>query len=297
MIRVKQLALLLALPFIHQPLAAEPNKEPEIPTTGLKPLRPATEAQFAFLCLNNVKIAKSEDLKQALVKWFKLSSEKEIHEWKFKPETQTFSWRIGRSRFVASFEAQPIPKDDIRYASNNSIHWPNAEQEMLKHAAHYTITCTSIHHEPWHAALDLSHAIAALTETHQPTGIYWGDASIVHAPNSFLKQANYQLDQAGKVPSSLWIGILFESNTKGGWNIFTDGFSPLGHKDIEIHNSQLQRTLLFDLLNDLKQRVLERKLKLTNDLIIDGPDNTQWKINTGKSIIGKTKPVWILTQQ
>ena len=168
---------------------------------------------------------------------------------------------------------------------------------MLKHVAHYTITCTSIHREPWHAALDLTHTLAAFAETHIPTGVYWGDASIVHAPESFLKQANYHHGEAGKIPGALWVGILFESNTQGGWNIFTDGFSPLGYKDIEIHNSQLQRIVLFEFLNGLKQKVLARKLTLTNGLTLDGPDKTQWKVSTGASIIGKAKPVWILTQQ
>jgi hypothetical protein len=294
---IKKLSLLLALPLALQPLLAEPNKDQQIPTTGLKPLRPATEAQFAFLCLDNGEMAKPEDIQKALVKWFKLDSEKDIHEWKFNPKTISYSWRIGRSRFVATLEQQPIPKDDIRYASNNSLHWPDAEAEMLKHAAHYTITCTSIHREPWHAALDLSHAIAALAETHTPSGIYWGDASIVHSPESFLKQASYQHGEAGTLPGGLWVGILFESNTKGGWNIFTDGLSPLGYRDIEIHNSQLKRTALFELLSELKQNVLARKLTLQNGLTLDGPEDTKWKVSTGESIIGKSKPVWLLTQQ
>lgn len=294
---LKKLSLLLLLPLTVLPLTAEPNKAQQIPTTGLQPLLPATEAQFAFLCLDEAKVAKVEDIKKALLKWFKLASQEEIHEWKYNEETMSFSWRIGRSRFVASYEAQPIPKDDIRYASNNSLHWPDAEQEMLKHTAHYTITCTSIHREPWHAALDLSHTIAALAETHNPSGIYWGDASIVHSPESFLKQASFQHGEVGNIPGSLWVSILFESNTKGGWNIFTDGFSPLGHKDIEIHNSQLKRVELFDFLNTLKQDVLARKLTLTNNLVLDGPEDTKWTLSTGESIIGKPKPVWILTQQ
>ncbi|MGJ8674197.1 hypothetical protein [Rubritalea sp.] len=297
MIHIKKLSLLLSLPLLLQPLIAEPNQNQEIPTTGLKPLSPATEAQFAFLCLDNGEVASEADLKKALVKWFELASEQDIHEWKLNPKTQSFSWRIGRSRFVATHENQAIPKDDIRYASNNSLHWPDAEQEMLKHSAHYTITCTSIHREPWHAALDLTHTLAAFTETHDTSGVYWGDASIVHSPESFLKQASYQLDDTGEIPGALWISILFESNTNGGWNIFTDGFSPLGFQDIEIHNSQLKRTNLFQLLNKTKQQVLERKLKLSNDLIIDGLDDSKWKVSTGASIIGKDKPVWILTQQ
>lgn len=296
--RLLGLLLLITIPLLHaEPTAIEDNSA-EIPTTGLVPLRPATEAQFAFLCLDNAKVAGSEDLKASLVKWFRLNSADEIRKFSYKPESQSFSWGIGRSRFVATLEALPIPNDDIRYASNNSLHWPDAENQMLKHNANYTITCVSIHRTPWHAALDLSHALAAFSETHDTTGIYWGDAAIVHSPESFVKQADYQLGSPNKkVPSGLWVGILFESDTKGGWNIFTDGMRTLGHKDIEIHSSQLARTTLFATLNTLKHNILTNQLTLKNDLVIDGDDASKWKVTTGASVIGKTQPVWILTQQ
>jgi|GEM_PF-2437645 hypothetical protein len=295
--RILGLLLLFTFPFLHAEPTADEGGAAEIPTTGLVPLRPATEAQFAFLCLDNAKVAKVDTLKASLVKWFKLNSPNEILEFAYKPKTQSFSWRIGRSRFVATLEALPVPNNDIRYASNNSLHWPDAEKQMLTHQANYTVTCVSIHRTPWHAALDLSHALAAFAETHDTTGIYWGDAAIVHSPGSFLKQADYQLGTAKKIPSVLWVGILFESDTKGGWNIFTDGMRTLGHKDIEIHSSQLARSKLFATLNTLKHDILTKKLALKNDLVIDGDDASKWKVSTGASVIGKTQPVWILTQQ
>ncbi len=295
--RILGLLLLFTFPLLHaEPTVAEDNSA-EIPTSGLVPLRPPTEAQFAFLCLDNDKVAESKALKASLVKWFRLNSPDEIRKFTYKPDSQSFSWGIGRSRFVASLEALPVPNDDIRYASNNSLHWPDAEKQMLTHQANYTITCVSIHRTPWHAALDLSHALAAFAETHDTTGIYWGDAAIVHSPESFLKQADYHLGSAKKVPSGLWIGILFESDTKGGWNIFTDGMRTLGHKDIEIHSSQLARTKLFATLNTLKHDILTKKLALKNDLVIDGDDASKWKVTTGASVIGKAKPIWLLTQQ
>lgn len=278
-------------------LFAETADTQKIPTAGLVPLRPAIEVQFAFLCLDEAKMTSADEIQTALVKWFDLKSKDEIRKFKFNEVTKSFSWGIGRSRFVATYEGLPIPKDDIRYAANNSLHWPDAEKQMLTHKAHYTVTCTSIHREPWHAALDLTYALAALADAHKTTGIYWGDASIVHSPEGFQRLASYKLDSAAKIPSSLWIGLLFESDTKGGWNIFTDGFSPLGRQDIEIHSSQLARTKLFTFLNDLQQDVFSNKVDLKDDLILTDADSNKWKVSTGKSAIGKQKPVWIITQQ
>ena len=288
------LFLFLCIPFLQ---AAETPAEQEIPLSELVPLRQGPEAQFAFLCLDNGKIAHPDALKASLVKWFKLKSADEIRKFKYKPATRGFSWGIGRSRFVATLELLPIPKGDILYAANNSLHWPGADEKILKHQAHYTITCTSIHRTPWHAALDLTHALAALTETHDTTGIYWGDAAIVHSPESFLHQAKYYVGSEQKIPGSLWIGILFEADKSGSWNIFTDGFSPLGHKDIEIHGSQLKRTELFALIDQVKQDVFSKKITLTADLIISDKNGGNWKVSEAKSIIGKSQPIWLLTQQ
>lgn len=287
------LLLLLSLCTLH----AEPTDTQKIPTSGLVPLRPAIEVQFAFLCLDEAEMASADEIKTTLIKWFDLKSKDEIRKFKFNEVTKSYSWGIGRSRFVATYEPLPIPKDDIRYAANNSLHWPDAEKQMLTHKAHYTVTCTSIHREPWHAALDLTHTLAALSDCHQPTGVYWGDASIVHSPASFQHLAGYKLDSASKIPSSLWVGLLFESDTKGGWNIFTDGFSPLGRRDIEIHSSQLARTKLFSFLNDVQQDVFSNKVELKDGLILNDVDSNKWIVSTGKSVIGKEKPVWILTQQ
>lgn len=292
--RYLALLLLLSAPFLN---AVESTLEQQIPVAELVPLSKAPEAQFAFLCLDNGKITQPDALKKSLIKWFKLKSETGVKNLQYKPVTRTFSWTIGRSRFVATQELLPIPKNDILYAANNSLHWPGADEKILKHQAHFTITCTSIHRTPWHAALDLTHALAALAETHDTTGIYWGDASIVHPPETFLHQANYYVGADKKIPASLWVGILFESTKEGHWNIFTSGLGPLGHKDIEIHHSALKRTELFALINQVKQDALAKKITLRNDLIYTATNGARWQVSTAKSILGNEKPIWLLTSQ
>lgn len=296
------LFLLLCLPALHaaetQVKPTAPADEQAIPLNELVPLRQGPEVQFAFLCLDNGKIAHPDALKASIVKWFKLKSADDIRKFKYNAASRSFSWGVGRSRFVATLELLPIPKGDILYAANNSLHWPGADEAILKHQANYTVTCTSIHRTAWHAALDLTHAIAALSDCHDPTGVYWGDAAIVHSPDSFLHQANYYVgDAQKKIPGALWVGILFEADKNGGWNIFTDGFGPLGHKDIEIHTSQLKRGELFALIDQVKQDVFSGKITLKADLTITDKNNGKWIVSEAQSILGNKKPIWLLTQQ
>lgn len=288
MIRCIGILLLCILPLLHA------QTTQEIPTEGLVPLRPAPEAQFAFLCVNDTAATTPEAFKASLVKWFKLKDSKEIKHFSHDAKNRTFSWMIGRSKFVATQEMLPMPKDDIRYSSNNSLHWPDAEATMLKHQTHYTVNCVSIHRTPWHATLDLTKAIAALAEMHDTTGIYWGDASIVHPPEMFMRLAKFEKGSEDKIPSSLWVGLLFESNTKGGWNIFTKGMEPLGFREMEIHSSQLQRSELFSFLNALKRDIISGEVQLSENMVIEDLDGNEWKATTGKSIIGREAPVWIL---
>ena len=101
-------------------------------------------------------MTKLDTFRAALVKWFKLKSPDEIKRLAHNEVTNSLTWSIGRSRFVATLENAPIPKADLQYASNNSLHWPDAEKVMLTHKAHFTVSCISIHRQPWRAALDLT---------------------------------------------------------------------------------------------------------------------------------------------
>lgn len=274
------------------------GEQQQIPLNELVPLSNPPEAQFAFLCLNNGHIAPPDALKKSLIKWFRLKSANEVKNLQYRPSTRSFAWTIGRSRFVATQELLPIPKDDILYAANNSLHWPGADAQIILHKAHFTVTCTSIHRTPWHAALDLTHALAALAETHDTTGVYWGDASIIHSPESFLHQANYYVGAADtKIPGALWIGILFESDKAGHWNIFTNGFEPLDYKDIEIHGSGLKRSELLAFVDQVKQHVLSQKITLIEGLKLKAPDGNEWQVSQAKSILGNEKLIWLLTPQ
>ena len=289
------LAITLGLFFSPAAIAQEPSKDAQIPVAELVPLRPINEAQFAFLCLENRTLASAEDIQAALVQWFQLESADEIHEFGLDRKSEIIKWRIGRSRFVAVLEAAPIPNGDTHYAARNSLHWPDAKTEVDKHQANFTVTCTSIHRSPWHAAVDLTHALAALTDTHSTIAIYWGDASILHEPVSFLEQAKWQLGSAEPAPSNLWVGLLFEAHPKGGWNIYTDGLQPLGHRDIEIHNSDFDRPRLFDFLTSIRKQVIAGTLKIKEGMSHKDAEGTTWQFESAKSLIEKSQPIWKLS--
>lgn len=290
------LVILFSIICTTLPILAEPaNQAPaEIPT-DLVPLQPEIEAQFAFLCLNDTKQATDEAIKAALVRWFKLKSTHEIIAFNHKVETDTISWAIGKSRFVAALSSYPIPASDIQYAANNSrLHWPDAEKIMLTHKAHYTINCTSRHAKPWQAALDLTHAIAAFAEIHNSTGIYWGDASILHQPKTFLNDARYEPGSA--LPAALWVGILIEPHAKNQTvSIYTDGMPALGQQEIEIHHAKVNQQDLYALMLSLTQDVLDGKVTLEPGKTITAPNKQIFSIGKAESAIKEKSSVWLLS--
>ncbi|WP_018970967.1 DUF4261 domain-containing protein [Rubritalea marina] len=271
------------------------DADQQIPVAELVPLRPANEAQFAFLCLENNQLASEETIKEELTRWFKLNTDQQIHEFSIDAVAKVVQWRIGRSRFVAVLEDAPIPSGDTHYAAENSLHWPDAKTEVDKHKANITITCTSIRRPAWHAAADLTHALAAFTDAHPTIAVYWGDASILHEPSSFLKQAEWRIGSPAPAPSNLWVGLLFEAHAKGGWNIFTDGMHPLGLRDIEIENSQLDRPRLFDMLTMLRKQAIAGTLKIEDGTEVQDSHGATWQFQSAKSLIEKAEPVWRLS--
>lgn len=274
-------------------LVADPAVE-KIPA-DLVPLQPTLETQFAFLCLDDATPASDDAIRQSLIRWFSLDSPDSIRAFKRNPDTDTISWSIGKSRFVAVLANSAIPKSDIQYASRNSLlHWPDAEKSMLKHKAHYTINCTSQHPKPWMAALDLTHAIAAFTEVHKATGIYWGDASIVHAPQTFLVDAKHK--PGSPLPAALWVGMLIESHdTPKSTSIYTDGMNTLGQLEIEVHKTEESLQDVYAFMLYLSQEVLDGNISLETEKSLTAPNGTVFSISKAKSAIKEKETIWLLT--
>ncbi|GAA5494665.1 hypothetical protein Rhal01_00828 [Rubritalea halochordaticola] len=276
--------------------AAPPTKS-DIPE-GLVPLAPKQTTHFAFLCLKDKEMAKDADIKAALMRWFQLKDESEIVRYKQDPQKGTLSFTIGKARFVAALAEYSIPAPDLQYASNNSLHWPDAEKELLQQQAHYTVTCTSIYPKKWMTSLALSKAISALAETHHPLGIYWGDASIVHSPETFIKLSKQELRADNKnIPADLWVGILLEKHKDGTVSAYTDGLRVLGFREMEIQNSQLDRTKAYSILSALSLQVVRNNQTIQENEEVATPEDGSYPTKLGDSNIGRKQKVIVISAQ
>lgn len=289
--------LFLSAPLLHADEKAEaPAEKKDIPE-GLVPITPQQSTQFAFLCLKDKTMGSEADIKKALAKWFQLKDESEIVRFTQDKEKGTMSWTIGRARFVATLAEYSIPKPDIQYAAANSLHWPDAEKILLEQQAHYTVSCTSIYPEPWMTAMALSKAIGALAETHVALGIYWGDASIVHNPASFLKLAQHPLSQDDKdIPSSLWVGILLEKHKDGTMSGYTDGLRVLGHMELEIQNSKESPQQVYSILSTLSSQIINGRKTIEDNSEISSDEGRGYKAKYGASAIDRPQKVVLISR-
>lgn len=289
--------LLLSSPgMLAEEQAEAPVQKQAIPE-NLTPLTPQQNSQFAFLCLKDKTMAEEAEIKKALVKWFQLKDESEIIRYAQNKEKGTITWTIGRARFVATLADYSLPKQDIQYASANSLHWPDAEKTLLEQQAHYTISCTSIYPQQWMTAMALSKTVAALTETHTALGIYWGDASIVHNTVSFVKLAKRPLAPDSKeIPSSLWVGILLEKHKDGTMSGYTDGMRVLGYKEMEVQHSKESAAKVYSILSSLSDQVINGRTVIEDNTPVSSDEGRDYKAKFGASAIDRPEQIILISQ-
>lgn len=141
----------------------------------------------------------------------------------------------------------------------------------------------------------LSKAIQALALTHKPLGIYWGDASIVHHPESFAALSTRPLDADSKnIPVDLWVGILLDKHKDGTISAYTDGMKVLGYKEYEIHKSKKTAIQLYTILGKLTNLTVNNTLHLKDGTPVKLNEDITLQTKFGPSAIGKDQTVIIV---
>jgi len=276
------LALLTALPAFVAP--------PESRADALKKTRDGPP--FAFLCLRSDRLPDSEELGRQLNKWLKTTETNPISELKVDKEgALTVSFQFDGHPFVAGLIDQPIPAKDLDYACKNSFFWPEAAEALSHHSSHLIVTALGDYDKPWQRAMRLSQVMAACIDSFDSIGVYWGHASVVHAPSFFLQGMREAEPNVNRLPVELWTGFLRTERDDKSVDMYTDGLDVFGCMEFEIVQSKLPMPELFEMLISMSRYVI-----FNGNVIGDGDtvgSNANEKIVThfSKSAIGRKTEV------
>jgi len=247
---------------------------------------------FAFLCLRSDQLPVIEELERQLNKWLDTTGEKNISDLRLDEEgALTVSFTYDDHDFVAGLIDQPIPDEDLNYACGNSFFWPQASEALSHHSSHLIVTALGDYDQPWQRALRLSQVMAACIESFDSVGVYWGHASVVHAPEFFLQGMREAEPNVNHLPVELWTGFLRTERDDKTVDMYTDGLDVFGCMEFEIVESKLPMPELFEMLISMSRYVI-----FNGNVIGDGDtvgSNAEEQIVTRftKSVIGRKAEV------
>jgi hypothetical protein len=154
----------------------------------------------------------------------------------FRRDGDVLSVEVGAAFGAISLMPVPIPAGDIRAACAASLAWPESESTLQKHTAHL-ICVVKGPVEPKTAAFQLTKLVAAVCQTSPALGVYWGSATMVHAPEVFVGQAREMTEDI--LPLYLWIQFA-ASARDGKVTLWTHGMWSLGFMELEVVESARQ---------------------------------------------------------
>lgn len=247
---------------------------------------------FAFLCLHSDRLPDSDELSRQLNKWLKTTDTNSISELKIEKESAlTVSFQFDGQSFVAGLIDQPIPQKDLDYACGNSFFWPEAAEALSHHSSHLIVTALGDYDKPWQRALRLSQVMAACIETFDCLGVYWGHASVVHAPEFFLQGIREAEPNVDDLPVELWTGFLRTERDDNSVDMYTNGLDVFGCMDFEIVESNLTLPELFEMLISMSRYVIFNGNVIGDGDTVGSNPEEQVVTHFTKSVIGRSAAV------
>jgi len=154
----------------------------------------------------------------------------------------------GLMAFVSLMPA-PIPWGDLEFPCACNPFWPEATEKMQAHTAHFVVVLNGLS-TPRTIRIHLTRLVAAILGCHPCTGVYWGEALLVHSPEAFLEMAPLVTMDAG-LPANLWINFQLVPNPDNTVSLLTMGMSAFGLMEIEVLNSEKEPVEIFARAADL----------------------------------------------
>jgi hypothetical protein len=118
-------------------------------------------------------------------------------------------------------------------------------QALRDHTAHLILHVGSGELDALDTWLLLTKLAAAVVQSTDAAGVYWGAASTIHEPAVFTELAKSASRE--EPPLMIWVGF-HTSRTDAGTSVFTTGMDAFGAMDIEVRDSELEPSAIVERL-------------------------------------------------
>jgi hypothetical protein len=246
---------------------------------------------FAFLCLDSNQVPDLDQVERALLKWLPVDDSRQVSDLEVRQEAGepiAISFTFDGRAFAAGLIDRSIPQEDLDYACGNSFFWPGAAEVLERHNCHLIVTALGDYDHPWQRALRLSEVMAACIEAFEGSlGVYWGHASVVHAPEFFLQGVRESGDEMARLPVELWTGFLRTERDDKTADMYTDGLDVFGCMEFEIVASKQSMEEMFEMLIGMSRYVIFHGNVIRDGDTVGGNEEEKIVTHYAHSVIGR----------
>lgn len=197
-------------------------------------------------------------------------------------DDETAILNINGETVAIGFMPAPIPQPELESMFSYSYLWKNAENEVKEHKYHAIVSIlgsTTIVVERYKI---LTRLIASIFRTTPSAiGLYQGDQTLLLPKPLYLDFADFLLEDDLPIPLWIYLGVVNEEKSS---NIYTFGLKEFNKKEIEIINSSMKGSELYDFMLPVLSYILGSDVTLQNGETIGFTAEQKIKIKESKGV-------------
>lgn len=187
----------------------------------------------------------------------------------------------GQMVAIATMPA-PVPTEELEEVASYNYLWPNAAEELKDHTAHAIVTVLSGEQSPVERYSLLSKILCSILMTSNCVGIYQGSQTLLVSRDYYLNCIEDL--QTGEVPVPIWIYIGIRPNENKTVSLYTYGLTDFGKPEIEIINSKMETTDLYDFMLNITSYIIGSNVTLRDGETIGYNADHKVPINLSKGV-------------
>jgi len=183
----------------------------------------------------------------------------------------------------------PVPGDDLENAASYNYMWPTAMEELKDHTGHAIVTVMSTGDKSTVERYSLlSKMLSSILMTSNSVGVYQGDQTLLLAKDYYLNCLDDL--QNGGVPVPVWVYIGLRGKDDNTVSLYTYGLEHFGKYEMEILDSKMTASDLYDFLLNITSYVIGKDVALRDGETIgySADHKVPIKLSKGVHLEGET---------
>lgn len=191
---------------------------------------------------------------------------------------------VGDYTAAATLVPRPIPWSQLEGPAATAWYWPEATDDLRRHAAHLLVAVIDEGGRAVEKAAVLTRLTTALVAASPAVGVFYGPGRLVHEPGAFVQQAVQMRDD--NLPLFLWIDFRIERTEDGALRLYTTGLQSLGQTELETAGYGGEAQALLDYAYNIAHYQIDQRKIIRDGDTIGLTDEVQVTAHRSPSMLG-----------